>query len=59
MQVRRITLVVCLLVGMAAGATGTVPHRAHRGGKMDDGILATILDALGISLDGQLSVPPG
>jgi hypothetical protein len=59
MQVRRITLVVCLLVGMAAGATGTVPHRTHRAGKMDDGIIATILDALGITLDGKMSIPPG
>ena len=35
MQVRRITLVVFLLVVMAAGATGTVPHRTHRAEKMD------------------------
>jgi hypothetical protein len=56
MQIRRITLVVCLLV-MAAGATGTVPHRTHRAGKMDDGIIATILDFLG--LDNKGGVPPG
>jgi hypothetical protein len=56
MQVRRITLVVCLLVGMSAGAMGTVPHRMHRAGKMDDGIIATILDLLG--LDNKLSIPP-
>ena len=59
MQVRRITLVVCLVVGMAAGASATVSHRAHRVGKMDDGILATVLEALGLTLDGKLSVPPG
>jgi hypothetical protein len=59
MQVRRIVLVVCLLVGMAAGAAARVPHQTQRAGKMDDSILATILDALGITLDGKLSVPPG
>jgi hypothetical protein len=59
MQVRRITLVVCLVVGMAAGAMGTATHRAHRTGNMDDGIIAAILDALGLTLDGKLSVPPG
>ena len=60
MQVRRITLIVCLVVGMAAGATGTVRHRAHRAGKMDDGgIIATILDALGITLDSKVGIPPG
>ena len=59
MQVRRITLVVCLLVGMAAGAMGTSAHKTHRAGKMDDGILATILDALGITLDGKMGIPPG
>jgi hypothetical protein len=55
MLIGRITLVVCLLVGMRV----TAPHRTHHAGKMDDGILATILDALGITLDGKLSVPPG
>ena len=59
MQVRRITLVVFLLVVMAAGATGTVPHRTHRAEKMDLGILATILDALGITLDNKGGIPPG
>lgn len=57
MQIRRITLVVCLLVGMAAGATGTVPHRAHSAGNVDDGIIATILDLLG--LDNKVGIPPG
>jgi hypothetical protein len=57
MQVRRITLVVCLLVGMAAGSAARVPHRTHRAGKMDDGIIATILDLLG--LDNKVSIPPG
>jgi hypothetical protein len=59
MQVRRIALVVSLLVGMAAGAAGRVPYRTQRAAKMDDGILATILDAFGITLDGKMSVPPG
>lgn len=59
MQVRRITLVVCLLVGMAAGATAPVPHRAHRAGKMDDGIIETILDFFGITLQSKVSIPPG
>ena len=59
MQFRRITLVVCLLVGMAVGATGTVPNRSHRPGKMDDGILATILDLLGVTLESKISVTPG
>jgi len=59
MKTWRITLVVCLLVGMAAGANGTVSSRANRAGKMDDGILATILDALGITLDNKVGIPPG
>jgi hypothetical protein len=59
MQVRRIVLVVCLVVGMAAGAAARVPNGTHRTGKMDDGILATILDIVGITLNGQLSIPPG
>jgi len=59
MQVRRITGVVCLVVAMAVGAAGKATHQTQRAGKMDDGILATILDALGITLDGKLSVPPG
>ena len=59
MQVRRITLIVCLVVGMAAGAMGTATHKTHRAGKMDDGIIATILDALGITLDNKVGIPPG
>jgi len=57
MDVRRVALVVCLLVGMAAGTKGTASHRAHRAGKMDDGILATVLDLFG--LDNKVSIPPG
>lgn len=57
MQVRRIGLVVCLLVGMTAGAVARVPGRAHRLGRLDDGILETILQL--ITLSGQLSIPPG
>jgi hypothetical protein len=56
MQVRRIALVVCLLA-MVSGATGTVSHRTQRVGKADDGIIATILDLLG--LDNKVGVPPG
>lgn len=56
-EVRRIALVVCLLAGMAAGAAGTVPGRAHHQGKMDDGIIATILDLLG--LNNKVGIPPG
>lgn len=59
MRVRRITLVVCLLVGMAAGAAAKVSHKPHRTGKMDDGIIATILELLGVTLDNKGSIPPG
>ena len=60
MQVRRITLVVCLLVGMAAGAAGPVPHRAHRAGKLDDGgIIEAILDLFGLTPQNTVSIPPG
>jgi hypothetical protein len=58
-ELRRVALVVCLLVGMAAGSARTVPSRTHRAGKMDDGILATILDLLGVTLDNKVSIPPG
>jgi hypothetical protein len=50
-------VVVCLVVGMAAGATGRAQHRTHGAGKMDDGIIATILDLLG--LDNKIGIPPG
>lgn len=56
-QVRRIALVVCLLAGMTAGATARIPSGMHRAGKMDDGIIATILDLLG--LDNRVGIPPG
>jgi hypothetical protein len=59
MQVQRIALVVCLLVAVVVGAAASVPHRAHRAGKMDDGILATILDMFGITLDSKVGIPPG
>ena len=57
MQVRKIALVVCLLAGMAAGAATPVQNRKHRAGKMDDGVLATILTLVG--LYDQFSIPPG
>ena len=37
----------------------TATHKTHRAGKMDDGIIATILDALGITLDNKVGIPPG
>lgn len=57
MQVRRIALVVCLLVGMTTAAAARMPQRAHRAGRMDDGIIANILDLLG--LDNKIGIPPG
>jgi len=59
-EVRRVALVVCLLAGIVAGSAGRVPARAHRAGKMDDGIIATILDLLGItSPQNKVGIPPG
>jgi len=59
MHVRRVALIVCLLVGMGEGAMGKASHQTHRAGKMDDGILATILDMFGITLDSKVGIPPG
>jgi hypothetical protein len=58
-EVRRTAFAVCLLASMAAGSAGTMPNRAHRAGKMADGILATILDFFGVTLNDQISIPPG
>jgi hypothetical protein len=44
---------------MTAGAGARAPRHTSRSGKMDDGILATILDLLGVTLDGKMSIPPG
>ena len=57
MQVGRIAAVVCLLAGMAVAGGVRVPNRTHRAKKMDNGIIATILNLLG--LDNQISIPPG
>lgn len=59
MQVRKVALVVCLLVGMAVAATAKLPHRIQRGGKIDDGVIETILELFGLTLNGQFSIPPG
>jgi hypothetical protein len=55
-------LVVCLLAGMTVGAASTTvgaTGKVHRAGKMDDGIIATILDFFGITIQSKISIPPG
>jgi hypothetical protein len=58
-QLRKNMLVVCLLAGMTVGAASTATGKAHRAGKMDDGIIATILGFFGMTLENKVSIPPG
>lgn len=57
MQVRRIAVVVCLLLGIAASAAARVPNDTHLGGRTDDGIVSRILTF--VHLFDQFSIPPG
>jgi hypothetical protein len=62
-RIRESLLVVSLLAVIAIGAAGNVSlgatERAHRAGKVDDGIIASILDFFGIAPQSKVSIPPG
>lgn len=57
---RECVVAVSLAVLLANGAaTGTMRAHAHRAGHVDDGIIATILDLLGLTPQNKVSIPPG
>jgi hypothetical protein len=61
-RIRESLLVVSLLAVVTLGAAGVTTRatdRSHRVGKMDDGIIASILDFFGITPQNKVSIPPG
>ena len=62
-RIREYVLVVSLLAMVTLGAAGSVTsgatERSHRAGRVDDGIIATILDFFGITPQSKVSIPPG
>ena len=61
-RIREYVLLASLLVvtlGAAGSVTSGATERSHRAGKMDDGIIATILDFFGITPQSKVSIPPG
>ncbi len=59
---RKFALVVCLSTTIVFGAAASGAqknHRAHHAGSLDDGIITTILNFFGITLESRVSIPPG